>query len=78
MKNYPRSPRDTLGGHVITARTLDKCRASLLGMNGEYSYWPCSLAIRVFEFTGITPEQFRDFVATDATDEEVGAWLTRS
>ena len=25
----PRSPRETLGGYVVAARTLDKCRAEL-------------------------------------------------
>ena len=43
-KGYPRSPREKLGGYVIAARCADKCRAFLLGMNGEYNYWPCSLA----------------------------------
>ena len=42
-KEYPRSPRETLGGYVILARCIDKCRAFLLGQNGEYNYYPCSL-----------------------------------
>ena len=74
-KTYPRSPREMLGGYVIGARCADKCRAFLLGMNGEYNYWPCSLAGLLFSFTGITPEQFKEVVATGATDEELGAWL---
>ena len=41
-KEPPRSPRDMLGGFVILARCLDKCRAFLLGINGEYNFWPCS------------------------------------
>jgi len=28
-----------------------------------------------FEFTGITTDQFKDFVATGANDEEVSAWV---
>ena len=39
-KEYPRSPRETLGGYVIAARSVDKCRAALLGINGEYNYYP--------------------------------------
>ena len=31
-KNYPRSPREKLGGYVIAARSVDKCRAFLLGI----------------------------------------------
>jgi hypothetical protein len=74
-KQYPRSPREKLGGYVIAARTADKCRAFLAGMNGEYNYWPCSLAGQLFRFTRITPKQFKVFVSTGATDKEVAAWL---
>lgn len=74
-KTYPRSPREMLGGYVIGARCADKCRAFLLGINGEYNYWPCSLAALLFTFTGINPEQFKEIVATGATDEELGDWL---
>src|SRR3977135_4156759 len=70
-KGYPRSPREKLGGYVIAARCVDKCRAFLLGMNGEYNYWPCSLASQWFSFTGITPDQFKEVVATGASDEEI-------
>ncbi|MFO0777280.1 MAG: DUF5069 domain-containing protein [Nitrospira sp.] len=75
-KTYPRSPRETLAGYVIAARCVDKCRASLLNMNGEYSYWPCSLASQWFSFTGITPEQLKDVVAGGADDETVARWIT--
>jgi hypothetical protein len=68
-KGYPRSPREKLGGYEIAARCVDKCRAFLLGMNGEYNYWPCSLAGQWFSFTGITPEQLKDVVVTGATDK---------
>ena len=74
-KSCPRSPREKLGGYVIAARCVDKCRAFLLGMNGEYNYWPCSLASQWFSFTGITPEQLKDIVSTGATDEEITTWI---
>jgi hypothetical protein len=35
-KEYPRSPRETLGGYVLAARAVDKCRAVLAGRQGEY------------------------------------------
>ncbi len=73
--DYPRSPREKLGGYVIAARCVDKCRAFLLGMNGEYNYWPCSLAGQWFSFTGITPDQFKEVVATGASDKEIGEWI---
>ena len=34
----PRSPRTRLGGYVLLPRMLDKGRATLAGMNGEYHY----------------------------------------
>ena len=77
-KGPPRSPHDKLGGYVIAARCLDKCRALLAGMNGEYNFHPCGLAGFLWEFTGITPDAFKDFVATGASDEEVGNWVRSS
>jgi len=74
-KGPPRSPHDKLGGYVIAARCLDKCRAFLAGQNGEYNFHPCGLAAFLWDFTGITPDAFKEFVATGASDEEVGAWL---
>lgn len=74
-KEFPRGPRDTsIGGYVIAARALDKCRADLVGTNGEYN-WDCPLDKRFFGFTEIDGAAFREFVATGATDEEVSAWV---
>ena len=74
-KGYPRSPREMLGGYVIAARTVDKCRAFLLGMNGEYNYWPCSLSSQLYAFTGLGPEAVKQFVERGATDSEFADWL---
>lgn len=74
-KEYPRSPRDLLGGYVIVARCVDKCRATLLGINGEYNYWPCSLCSQFEPFTGIHHDELREFVATGATDDEIAEWI---
>jgi hypothetical protein len=74
-KQPPRSPHEKLGGFVTAARSLDKCRAALVGINGEYNFDPCGLAAFLWEFTGIKPDEFKDFVATGASDEEVGNWL---
>ncbi len=74
-KAYPRSPRETLGGYVIAARTVDKCRAFLLGINGEYSFWPCSLSGQLYAFTGLGPEAVKQFVETGPTDQAFGDWL---
>jgi hypothetical protein len=74
-KTPPRSPRETLGGFVIGARMLDKARADLLGINGEYNYYPCGLGAYFWKFTGLDPQKFKDYVATGATDKEVDAWI---
>ncbi len=71
---YPRSPRETIGGYVIAARTLDKCRSLLNGTIGEY-HFDCPLDRFFFEFTGLTGDQFKEFVATGASDDEVGEWI---
>jgi hypothetical protein len=76
-RDYPRSPRETLAGYVIAARTLDKCRAALAGTLGEY-HFDCPLDNRFFDFTGITAEQFKNFVVTGATDAEVAEWISRN
>lgn len=73
-KDYPRSPRETLGGYVLAARCLDKCRATIVGTQGEYHY-DCSLDERFFGFTEIKPDEFKNFVATGATDDEVAQWI---
>lgn len=71
----PRSPREKLGGFVIAARMLDKARADLLGINGEYNYYPCGLGAYFWKFTGLDAAKFKDFVATGAKDEEVDRWI---
>jgi hypothetical protein len=76
-KDYPRSPRETLAGYIIAARTLDKCRAALAGTAGEY-HFDCRLDNVFFEFAGISAENFKDFVATGASDDEVAHWIERT
>ena len=74
-KTPPRSPRETLGGFVIGARMLDKARADLLGIQGEYNYYPCGLGAYFWKITGLDAQKFKDYVATGATDAEVDAWI---
>lgn len=73
-REYPRSPRDTLAGYVIAARSLDKCRASLAGTLGDYR-WPSYIDRLFFEFAGIGAEAFSAVVATGASDEQVAVWI---
>jgi Domain of unknown function (DUF5069) len=76
-KDYPRSPRETLSGYVIAARTLDKCRATLAGTSGEY-HFDCPLDNFFFAFAEISAENFRNLVATGASDQEVAKWIEQT
>src|SRR5688572_1326227 len=75
-KEYPRSPRVTLGGYVLAARAVDKCRAVLAGLEGEY-HSNCPLDQIWLKFAEIDYDRFRSFVATGATDDEIGAWVSQ-
>jgi hypothetical protein len=73
-KDYPRSPRTTLGGYVLAARAVDKCRAVLAGCEGEY-HSNCPLDQIWLRFAEIDYDAFRSFVATGATDDEIASWI---
>lgn len=75
-KSFPRSPREMLGGFVLAARSLDKCRAQLAGSNGEY-HFNCPMDRIFFDFTEIDADDFQDFVAIGTTDEEVAEWVAK-
>jgi hypothetical protein len=75
-KEYPRSPRETLAGYVHGARMLDKCRAVVAGTAGDY-HFKCPLDRTLLEFTGIDAEEFKAFVSTGATDDQVAEWITQ-
>ncbi|MBV8214158.1 MAG: DUF5069 domain-containing protein [Verrucomicrobia bacterium] len=76
-KTSPRSPRAPLGDYrVLAARALDKCRAELAGISGPY-HFNCPMDQTFFRFTGIDSEQFKNFVATGAGDQEVADWIVR-
>ena len=71
----PRSSRAMLAGLVFVPRTIDKMRAKIAGTLGEYKIGP-GLSIYLFEWLGITEEQFEAAVREAATDNDVGDWLT--
>ncbi len=73
-KEPPRSPREKLGGYVIAARAVDKCRAEITGTLGEY-HADCPLDNMWLDFAGITYNDLKAKVAEGATDEEMGTWI---
>ena len=73
----PRSPRVRLGGYVILPRMLDKCRATLAGKNGEYSY-NCPLDQYFLKFAGVDPEALQKQVAAGLGDGSILAWIEKN
>jgi len=70
----PRSPRCRLGGYVLLPRMLDKCRATLRGINGEYHY-NCPLDQHILNFLGLDPEELKSQVAMGKGDGEILEWI---
>ena len=73
-KESPRPPTEELGGFPGAARCLDKCRATLAGRQGDYQY-ACPMDQKFLDTAGIGANEFKSFVATGATDEEVARWI---
>ncbi len=71
----PRSPYETLGGIVTLPRCIDKMRAHLAGAAGEYKATTGNISTRLFEFLGVTADDFQAVVAGNATDDGVLAAL---
>lgn len=76
-KQFPRSPRELLAGYVIAGRAVDKCRAVLAGIGGEY-HSGCPVDAMFLDFAGIVYDKFRDFVSTGATDAEITDWIKKN
>jgi hypothetical protein len=73
-KRPPRSPRVRLGGYAILPRMLDKGRAVIEGVAGEYKY-ACPLDQQFLNFVGIDPEALRQQLAAGKGDGEILEWI---
>jgi hypothetical protein len=74
-RRAPRSARSPVGRYgAIAARALDKCRAEIAGRAGPYQY-NCPLDREFFKFTKIDAAEFKTFVGTGASDDEVADWV---
>lgn len=73
----PRPADEELGGLEGGARVLDKCRASLVGWEGEYEFG-CPFDQSFARNAGIDLNDFKDIVATGASDDEVASWLRQN
>jgi hypothetical protein len=73
-KEEPRSPAEKLAGFEKAARCVDKCRATLVGQQGDFIYG-CPMDRSFLDRVGVGVEEFKQFVATGATDGEVEKFL---
>ena len=76
-KEAPRSSHVRLGGFVILARAIDKCRATIAGKNGEYNF-DCALDKTLFRFKGVSGTEVKRFIKTGAEDKEIVVWLNKN
>jgi hypothetical protein len=72
-REEPRRSSEELAGEAHAARVLDKCRATLAGCTGEFTFG-CAMDRHFFAETRIDMQEFQDFVA-GANDEEVANWI---
>jgi hypothetical protein len=70
----PRSAQVMLGGLYFLARTIDKTRAKLQGTLGLYKVTP-GISGYLFEWLGITEDDFTAAVRDARSDEDVVAWV---
>jgi hypothetical protein len=70
----PRDPEVELGDFPGAARCIDKCRATLLGWQGEYVYG-CPMDQRFLQSAGLGANELKAFVATGASDDEISRWI---
>jgi len=73
----PRSPRCRLGGYVLLPRMLDKGRATLAGMNGEY-HFNCPMDQHILKFAGIDAKKLLAELKKGKGDGEILEWITAS
>lgn len=70
----PRSPRVRLGGYVHLPRLLDKARATLAGINGDYNY-DCPMDQHFFAFTGLKATDLLRQVKSGKSDGALLKWV---
>lgn len=79
-RHPPRSPYDdSVGGLFGLARMIDKGRAAIHQLLGQYKYAEDSgLDKKIAEFFGFSVGDFTDLIRAGRTDEEIVAWLNKN
>jgi hypothetical protein len=73
-KRPPRSPRCRLGGYAILPRFLDKGRAEIAGLNGEFNF-NAPLDQHIINFLGLDVAALREELAAGKGDGEILEWI---
>jgi hypothetical protein len=71
----PRNAREQLAGLVFLPRTIDKIRAKLQGTLGYYKIAP-GMSAYLFEWLGISEEQFTQAVRAARSEADIAEWIT--
>ena len=74
-KDVPRSPYERLGGIVFLPRAIDKGRADLDGMLGDYLS-RTGFSEVLLDFLGLSVDGFLDALRERETDEQVLEWVS--
>lgn len=70
----PRDPSEKLAGFEKAARCVDKCRATLVGQQGDFIYG-CPMDRSFLDRAGVGVEEFKQYVGTGASDQDIEKWL---
>lgn len=73
-KRPPRSPRCRLGGYAMLPRMLDKGRAEITGLNGEFKY-DAPIDQHIINFLGLDVAALREQLAAGKGDGEILEWI---
>jgi hypothetical protein len=75
-KQFPRSPKEQVGGYAHVARIIDKARAHNAGTLGEYIY-NCPMDQSWFQLTGVSAEAFAAAIKT-RDDRQMAEWIRQN
>jgi hypothetical protein len=73
-KRPSRSPRCRLGGYAMLPRMLDKGRAEIAGLNGEFKY-DVPIDQHIINFLGLDVAALREQLAAGKGDGEILEWI---
>lgn len=72
---YPRSPKEKVGGLVHLGRLFDKIRLRHKGLIPDYNYLTAGFDKYLLDYLDLKGEDLERRVLQDGTDEELLAWV---